>query len=582
GHGTHVSGLIAAPGNNGKGVAGVCWSARILPLKFLNAGGSGATSDAIAAIQYAIRMGVKVLNMSWGSFLYSNALRDAVADAAAHGVLIIASSGNDTADTDLYPTYPAGYDLPNVISVTSTDRNDALAWFANYGKTTVDIAAPGFDIIGTFPDNRYVRLFGSSMSTALVSGAACLLWSRAPFMTDMDVKAALYASVDKIPSLDGRVVTGGRVNLQRLMSTIDATPPAAVASLGVQSTASNAVTLAWLASGDDGAAGKASRYEVRYSTQPITANNFTGATLALNPPQPLATGSAESFQMPGLFFLTKYYFALVVVDKAGNRSSISNVVSTTTLGVPRLELSADGFDANLATGGTQTRLLTVTNSGNGTLDFSTPVAPAWVHLVPDAARVGAGQSLQVQVVFDAAHMTAGSYNSSVLLANNDPTRSNAPLTVGLQVASAPDISVSEATLDLGSTFPLVCANKTIKVTNQGTSPLNVSGFTVSESPFVVTAGGTILAPGESFDIPVYFCPSATGKVTGALSALVVLFHRISSRSLFFAAIALRRQRECFLLDIHEHAAERSDTAVEARRVRMLQIAEEAADPGRKM
>lgn len=519
GHGTHVSGLIAAPGNNGKGVAGVCWSARILPLKFLGANGGGATSDAIAAIQYAIRMGVKVINTSWGSFLYSNALRDAIADAAAHGVLIIASSGNDTFDTDLYPTYPSCYDLPNVISVTSTDRNDALAWFANYGRNTVDIAAPGFDIVGTFPDDRYVRLYGTSMSTALVSGAACLLWSRAPFMTDQDVKAALYASVDKIPVLDGRVATGGRVNLQRLMSTVDTMPPAPVAGLSVQATASNAVILAWLASGDDGTVGKASRYEVRYSTNPITANNFTGATLALHPPQPLATGSAESLQVPGLFFLTKYYFALVVLDEAGNRSSVSNVVSTTTLGVPRLELSADDFNANLATGATQTRLLTLTNSGNGTLDFSTPVAPAWVHLVPDAARVSAGQSINVQVIFDAAHMAAGSYNSSVLLANNDPTRSNAPLTVGLQVASAPDISVSETVLDMGTTFPLVCANKSIKITNQGTAPLNVSGFNVAESPFVVTGSGSILAPGESFDVPVYFCPSATGKVTGALSVM---------------------------------------------------------------
>ncbi len=516
GHGTHVSGLIAAPGNNGKGMAGVCWSARILPLKFLSAGGSGATSDAIAAIQYAIRTGAKVINASWGSFLYSHALRDAVADAADAGVLVIASLGNDTADTDLYPTYPACYDFPNVIAVTSTDRNDGLAWFANYGRNTADIAAPGYDIVSAFPGNRYVRLSGSSMSTALVSGAACLLWSRAPFMTGADMKAALYASVDRLPSLEGRSTTGGRINLQRLMSAVDTAPPAPVTSLSVQATASNAVTLAWLASGDDGAVGMASRYEIRYSTQPITASNFGTATLALNPPQPRATASAESMQIPGLSFLTRYYFALVVLDKAGNRSSVSNVVSTTTLGVPRLDLSADTFDANLATGGTQTRWLTLTNSGDGTLDFSTPVRPAWVRLVPDGARVAAGQSIQVQVIFDAAHMAAGSYNSPVLLANNDPTRANAVLTVGLQVASAPDIALSVTALDLGTTFPLVCADKSIKITNQGTAPLNVTGFAVAESPFVVFASGAILAPGESFDVPVYFCPSAAGKVTASL------------------------------------------------------------------
>jgi subtilisin family serine protease len=279
GHGTHVSGIIAAPGNNGIGMAGVCWSARVIPLKFLNASGSGPTSSAILALQYAQRMGARLVNLSWGGFVYSTALRAALVDAGNHGMMCVAASGNEGRDASLYPLYPAGYALDNIVSVASTDRSDGLSSFSDYGLN-VDLAAPGSDIVSAIPGNRYFRTSGTSMACAVVSGAACLLWSRAPFMTDMDMKAALLASVDKLPGFDGKIKSGGRLNLQRLMSGVDGVAPAPVTTLAVDGAASNAVRLAWVATGDDGVTGIASAYELRYATVPISANNFSSAKLA--------------------------------------------------------------------------------------------------------------------------------------------------------------------------------------------------------------------------------------------------------------------------------------------------------------
>ena len=141
------------------------------------------------------------------------------------------------------------------------------------------------------------------------------------------------------------------------MSAVDATPPAALTTLAVDAIASNAVRLAWTAPGDDGGAGSASMYELRYSTAPITAGNFNAAKLAAGLPHPLLAGSAQSFEVAGLFFNTKYYFALVAIDEAGNRSALSNIVNATTLGTPGLDVAPDAFNANLPTGGTAARSL---------------------------------------------------------------------------------------------------------------------------------------------------------------------------------------------------------------------------------
>lgn len=142
GHGTHVSGTIAGKGNNGVGVTGVAWNAKIMPLKFFSDSGPGYTSNAILAINYATAKGVKLTNNSWGGGGYSQALSDAINTAGQQGALFVAAAGNSSLNTDTTPAYPASYDLANIISVASTTRTDGLSSFSNYGATTVDLGAP--------------------------------------------------------------------------------------------------------------------------------------------------------------------------------------------------------------------------------------------------------------------------------------------------------------------------------------------------------------------------------------------------------------------------------------------------------
>ena len=155
GHGTHVSGTIAAAGNNGAGITGVMWRAGIMPLRFLDAAGSGTTADAVAAILYAGANGAHVINNSWGGGGSSQALSDAI---SASGAVVVCAAGNSGMDNDATPFYPASYTSGNIISVAATDHNDNLAWFSNYGATSVDIAAPGVSIYSTVPARNQIFL----------------------------------------------------------------------------------------------------------------------------------------------------------------------------------------------------------------------------------------------------------------------------------------------------------------------------------------------------------------------------------------------------------------------------------------
>ncbi len=219
-HGTHCSGTIAGEGNNGIGVAGVCWTAQIMALKFLDYSGSGWTSDAVYAIEYAIANGAHLTNNSWGGGGYSSALYDAIDAAHGAGQLFCAASGNDGMNTDYSPHYPSSYNLDNIISVAATDHNDGLAGFSNYGSTSVDIGAPGVSILSTTPGNTYQYFNGTSMATPHVAGAAALILSANPGLTDLEVKQLLFDGADPIPSLTGMCQTGARLNINNSINNV--------------------------------------------------------------------------------------------------------------------------------------------------------------------------------------------------------------------------------------------------------------------------------------------------------------------------------------------------------------------------
>jgi len=222
-HGTHVAGTIAAVGNNGIGVIGINWASKIMPLKFLDAQGSGSVTDAVEALQYATMMGAKLTNNSWGGTGFSQTLKDAIKAANDAGVLFVVAAGNEGVNNDVIPSYPAGYKVSNIIAVAATDNKDNLAWFSNYGPSSVDIGAPGVDILSTIPSNAYGMNSGTSMATPHVSGVLALLMAELPTLTHIEIKQRLLNAIDPITSLKGWVSTGGRLNAYS--SLIGITPP---------------------------------------------------------------------------------------------------------------------------------------------------------------------------------------------------------------------------------------------------------------------------------------------------------------------------------------------------------------------
>ena len=212
-HGTHVAGTIAAEGNNDTGVTGVNWNAQIMALKFLDSGGFGNYFDAIEAIEYATLMGVPITNNSWRGYDFAEALYDAIAAAGNAGQLFVAAAGNESNDNDSsFRAYPASFDLDNIISVAATDEFDQLAWFSNFGATSVDLGAPGVNTLSTFPGGGYEYLNGTSMATPHVAGVASLILSEDSGLSALEVKDLILSSVDPLPSLAGITVTGGRLN----------------------------------------------------------------------------------------------------------------------------------------------------------------------------------------------------------------------------------------------------------------------------------------------------------------------------------------------------------------------------------
>ncbi|UCD86851.1 MAG: S8 family serine peptidase [Desulfobacterales bacterium] len=223
-HGTHCAGTIGAVGNNGIGVVGVAWNVKIMALRFLGISG-GWTSDAIDCLEYAIMMkedfghNVRVVNASFGGADYSQAEYEAILAAAYADILFVASAGNDSQDNDVHPCYPSGYDLPNIISVAATDRHDSLLYFndplftgSNWGETTVDVTAPGQAILSCKRGNWYGYMSGTSMAASYVSGLAALILAANPAYSWDQVNFNILFTVDPLASLDGLVLTGGRIN----------------------------------------------------------------------------------------------------------------------------------------------------------------------------------------------------------------------------------------------------------------------------------------------------------------------------------------------------------------------------------
>lgn len=211
GHGSHCSGTIGAAGNDGFGVAGVAWNVKIMGVKFLDANGGGSLEDALKSIDYATKMGAKILSNSWGGGGASQALMEAIQRSDAAGTLFVAAAGNESNNNDANPTYPATYNVPNVLSVAAMDNRGQIASFSNYGKQKVHVGAPGVNILST-TQTGYASWSGTSMAAPHVSGIAVLLASANPNMNGRDLKERIVSTSRPLPGLRSKVRSGGIAN----------------------------------------------------------------------------------------------------------------------------------------------------------------------------------------------------------------------------------------------------------------------------------------------------------------------------------------------------------------------------------
>jgi subtilisin family serine protease len=235
GHGTHVSGTIAAKGNNGIGVAGVAWNAKIVPLKFLSDTGSGTTANAIKAIDYCTANGIKLSNNSWGGGLFDSLLLQAITNAGAADHLFIGAAGNSALNIDVSLSYPASYNLSNMVNVASTTNTGALSTFSNFGVATVQVAAPGSSIFSTWPvaltvlgqPNGYNSISGTSMAAPHVTGLAALLRGKMPSWTATQVRSAILGSTKRLSNLAGKISREGIISAYNalLATNVEAIPP---------------------------------------------------------------------------------------------------------------------------------------------------------------------------------------------------------------------------------------------------------------------------------------------------------------------------------------------------------------------
>ena len=434
-HGTHVGGIIGATGNNGTGITGVNWSTRLMSLKFLDEFDGGDTADAIKACTYVKQMrdlwvsqgpakgaNVRVINASFGSNEFIQAFQDVINQLNASGILFVSAAGNTDngqlePNNNLIPTYPTDYNAPNIISVASTDASDNLAGDSHFGRSTVDIGAPGVNILSTTPpcanpvglnppcqptlpsgfgptDDTYSFISGTSMAAPHVSGAAALLWSHNPNLTVQQVKNLLLLNGDVVPALVDKTLTGRRLNISKSFAALqqtDTTAPGAVTNFRTNFQNGRTISLSWSASGDDGAGGgAASLYELSF------VETGTGAIIPLKGVVPANPGTEQTTQVTIPYRRTAGSLRLRPFDNKGNEGTAVNLPVTvsqldgnpyiTTVG-PAVPLTTGGerknidgddrylnfpFPAGFTFPFFGTTFTNVTISTNGNLFFQTP------------------------------------------------------------------------------------------------------------------------------------------------------------------------------------------------------------------
>ena len=539
GHGTHVSGTIGAVGNNNPGVVGVNWTTQIMGSKFLDATGSGTNADAINAIEFAIQAkaafagsgtpaNVRVLSNSWGGSGFSQALLDEINSANASDMLFVVAAGNSAANNDTTPAYPANFQAPNVISVAANDNPDALAYFSNYGATTVHLAAPGVNVLSTWPGATYQSESGTSMATPHVSGAALLVLSKCPMNTG-SLKQTLLANVFPVAQLSGVTITGGRLSVDNAIRACTSSPSAFSVTAGnTIAPPGGAMTVSWAvpagAAGNDwvglfpvGAANTA------YSSFEYTGGAATGTASFTLPTQ---TGQYEFRYLIENGYVSEaksapFTISASVVPPAISTVQAANITSsgatiswtTSTAADTQVEYgttssygSTTTLDTNLVTSHTVTlaNLTAATSyhfrvrsadangilSVSGDFSFTTLPSSAGFSLSATPATVNLGGSITVNWTAPSgrpgndyiALYPVGAPNTAYVW-----YQYTGGTTSGTATAAAPANQAGQYE------FRYLLQNGYTDIVRSNTVTVTASGFTLSATPATTAPGGTVTA-----------------------------------------------------------------------------------------
>ncbi len=546
-HGSHTSGTIGATTNNGIGVAGIAGGSgtgdgvRLMSCAAFGAVGVGGFEDTYV---YGADNGAVISQNSWGYTspgVFDQSVLDAIdyfiAEAGKDefgnqvgpmkGGIVIFAAGNDDSDG---PHYPGFYEP--TLAVGAVNNQDKKAWYSNFG-TWVDIAAPGGEtfvnndpkgVLSTVSGGQYAFFQGTSMATPHVSGVAALIVSKfgGPGFTPEMLRGRLTQLTDNIDATDpafAGLLGSGRLNAFSALQENDGNAPDAIADLSDSLVAITDITLTWTSPLDSGN-GSASVYDIRYSTSPITEENFGDATSYLNPPVPKAAGERETLNISGLLPGTVYYFAIKSADFFGNFSSVSNILQQATNFAPVITLSSTTLTQNLQTAETGSQTLTIGNTGQGVLNFTFAGLSGFASSSIVSGTVDAGASLDVPIIFDANSLLGGSYHSGFVVFSNDPLQDSLFVSLTLNVTNngSPIASVTPDTINFGNVFQTDSTSWPIYVHNAGSEPLGITSITSDNPDFVPYLSDTI--PVGSFNtsiVKVTYTASSLGLSSGNIT-----------------------------------------------------------------